>query len=119
MARQPIRRKTPAPENLPLGDKQWLCDQCQRRPELRRYATPQKIQHLVDRCLAHHGAKGTEFADWRRACWNWILKQQEIDSRPKPHYRPQERDPFAQPLDRPEALSDLLERMGVPTAKDH
>ena len=105
--------KTEAPEDLSRDDKNWLLERCRLRPELRRYGTVPKVQHLVDRCLAHHGAKGTLFVDWKRACWNWILKQQEIDAQPREKYRPRERDPFDHPWREPESLPELLEKMGA------
>jgi hypothetical protein len=101
-------KKTAAPDDLSREDKNWLLDRCRSRPELRRYGTVRRVQHLVDRCLAHHGAKGTQFADWKRACWNWILRQQEIDSRPRPAYRPQERDPHDHRWQQPVLLAEVI-----------
>lgn len=75
------RPKTDAPDDLPAQDKNWLLYRCRARQGLHRFGTKRCIQHLVDRCLAHHGAKGTQFADWKRACWNWILKEYEFQAR--------------------------------------
>ena len=111
--------KTEAPEDLSLPEKQWLLAQCRKRPELRRWASVRDVQHLVDRCLAHHGAKGTLFVDWRRACWNWILKQQEIDSKPRAKYYPTERNPFDHVWREPQALPGLLEQMGAVPQREH
>ena len=102
------RPKTEAPDDLSLCDKQWLLGRCRSRPELRRWANVRDVQHLVDRCLAHHGSKGTLFVDWKRACWNWILKQQEIEARPREKYRTQARDPFDHRWEQPALLSELL-----------
>jgi hypothetical protein len=43
----------------------------------------ESIASLIDACLNHHGAKGTQFTDWTRACMNWIENHVKFGIRDK------------------------------------
>jgi hypothetical protein len=82
--------KRPAPDDLTRDERRELLGWIQKRSYLTRLARDREhIRMLVDACLAHHKAKGSEFSDWVAACKNWITNEYRWKHERKQSEKPQ------------------------------